>query len=201
MPPPRTTRNCRSGAAVFLRSCCVSRLLRLTRWACGRGRPGGVVQTQCHVHERASTSSRVSAQNAVSMVFDSRQASTARLALSMTATRLRKPRPIGMWVTPASAARSPGRARATRRSCAQCRLCRSRLRPEGGDPHLKPPVPQSGPLQHHASSFRWKRGAIVACRLCCYRLGESKAQFSARGVPPPEAVWSLELFSTIRRSG
>jgi hypothetical protein len=36
---------------------------------------------------RASASSRASTQNAVSMVFDSRQASTARLAQSRMATR------------------------------------------------------------------------------------------------------------------
>ena len=37
--------------------------------------------------QRASASSRASTQNAVSMVFDSRQASTARENQSMTATR------------------------------------------------------------------------------------------------------------------
>ena len=37
--------------------------------------------------KRASASSRASTQNATSIVFDSRQASTARLAQSMIATR------------------------------------------------------------------------------------------------------------------
>jgi hypothetical protein len=46
--------------------------------------------------KRASAASRASTQNAVSMVFDSRQASTARENQSMMATRYRNPRPIGM---------------------------------------------------------------------------------------------------------
>jgi hypothetical protein len=45
--------------------------------------------------KRASGSSSASTQNELSIVFDSRQASTARLAQSMIATRYRKPRPIG----------------------------------------------------------------------------------------------------------
>ena len=44
---------------------------------------------------RASASSSASMQNELSIVFDSRQLSTARLAQSMIATRYRKPRPIG----------------------------------------------------------------------------------------------------------
>ncbi|GLR91595.1 hypothetical protein GCM10007857_83130 [Bradyrhizobium iriomotense] len=45
--------------------------------------------------KRAKASSSADTQNDVSIVFDRRQASTARLAQSMIATRYRKPRPIG----------------------------------------------------------------------------------------------------------
>ena len=46
--------------------------------------------------KRASASSSASTQNELSVVFDSRQLNTARLAQSMIATRYRNPRPIGM---------------------------------------------------------------------------------------------------------
>src|SRR5438270_14057424 len=45
---------------------------------------------------RAKASSSAETQNETSMVLDKRQVSTARLDQSMTATRYRKPRPIGM---------------------------------------------------------------------------------------------------------
>jgi len=45
--------------------------------------------------KRASASSSAERQNDTSIVFDSRQASTARLAQSMIATRYKNPRPIG----------------------------------------------------------------------------------------------------------
>ena len=45
--------------------------------------------------KRAKASSSASTQTELSMVFDSRHASTARLDQSKTATRYRKPRPIG----------------------------------------------------------------------------------------------------------
>ena len=50
---------------------------------------------------RARASLRAATQKPASMVFDNRQASTLRLAQSMTATRYRKPFRIGMYVTSA----------------------------------------------------------------------------------------------------
>ena len=46
--------------------------------------------------QRASASAKASTQNRASMVFDSRQARTWRVAQSMIATRYRKPRWTGI---------------------------------------------------------------------------------------------------------
>jgi hypothetical protein len=48
--------------------------------------------------KRAKASSSADTQNDVCIVFDRRQASTARLAQSMIATRYRRPGPIGNGV-------------------------------------------------------------------------------------------------------
>src|SRR3954447_15318441 len=47
---------------------------------------------------RAKASCTASTQNPTSIVFDTRQASTLRVAQSITATRYRKPRRIGIYV-------------------------------------------------------------------------------------------------------
>jgi hypothetical protein len=59
--------------------------------------PWSVLKISGHPN-RASASSSAALQNSTSMVFDTRQDSTFRVAQSITATKYRNPRRIGIYV-------------------------------------------------------------------------------------------------------